>query len=642
MPVIYFSDGNQYISDHPVSLLKVIEHNYPKILNNCVGASIDNMLFDLNTIIKKNCLVQFIREKDILALNIINNSCVYLLGYAIKILWPESQLGQGGVVNNRFYYDFDLNNNITKHDLKLIEHKMLDLSKYEFNILNKYVSIKEAIKIFTILNEQYKLKLLSQKLNTENKILLYYHKNYTDFDIGIQLPNIRFCRYFKLETLSGAYWNSKKSNKMLYRVYGVVWLNKNQLTENINRLKLIKERDHRIISKNLSFYHMQEDAPGMVFWHPNGLILFQLIKQFIRLKLLEYNYHEVKTPIIMDQKIWEKSGHWDNYQESIFTTSSENRKYCIKPMNCPGHLQIFNQGLRSYRDLPYRMAEFGSCHRQEPSGSLHGLMRVRAFTQDDAHIFCTEEQISTEIDICIKMIFNIYNTFGFKKILIKLSTRPEKSIGSTEIWDRAEKDLVHVLNKNNLNFEYQPGEGAFYGPKIELILEDSLNRTWQCGTIQLDFYLSQRLNTFYINKYNERQFPIIIHRAVLGSLERFIGILIEEYSGNFPLWLAPIQVVVININKNHIDYVKKITNILLKIGIRVQLDIRNEKINVKIREYTILRIPYIFICGQKELEESSITIRNRSGKSFKIDDINFIIKKLQFEINTRSFSQMEE
>ncbi|CAL4319445.1 Threonine--tRNA ligase [Buchnera aphidicola (Eriosoma lanigerum)] len=642
MPIISFSDGNQYRFDQPISLFNIIQHINPKILNNCVAGYINNNVINLNTIIKNNCVVKIINDTDDIAISIMQNSCIHLLGYAIKLLWPNSKLGIGGVINNRFYYDFDINKNIVKSDLERIEIKMLELSKRKFNIINQKKTIQEAIKFFNNIEESYKVELLLEQLGTDDDYInVYNHVDHVDFDIGCQLPNIRFCRYFKLETLSGAYWKGDKNNKMLHRVYGTVWLTRDQLNNNINYLQLVKARDHRKINQTLNLYHMQEEAPGMVFWHPNGLIIFRLLEQFIRLKLLEYNYQEVKTPLIMDQKIWEHSGHWTNYQESIFTTISENRKYCIKPMNCPGHLQIFNQGLKSYRDLPIRMAEFGSCHRQEPSGSLHGLMRVRSFTQDDAHIFCTEEQIDFEIDICIKMIFDIYRIFGFKKILIKLSTRPKKSIGNTKIWIKAEQDLLNVLKRNNLSFEYQPGEGAFYGPKIELILQDSLDRTWQCGTIQLDFYLSERLNTFYINCNNERKSPIIIHRAILGSLERFIGILIEEYAGNFPLWLSPVQVVVININDDQISYVKNITKILSKSGIRVQLDIRNEKINAKIRNYTILRIPYIIICGNKEQDNCTVTIRTRSGKSFELVNIDWVIKKLKLEIDTYGVDKME-
>lgn len=415
------------------------------------------------------------------------------------------------------------------------------------------------------------------------------------------------------------------------------------MLKNENRnIRLDKKRDHRIIGKKLNFYHINENSPGMVFWHSDGLIVFRLLKDFIRKKLLEYNYKEVQTPILLDEMVWKKSGHWENYKNSIFTTSSENRSYCIKPMNCPGHVEIFNQGLKSYKDLPFKLSEFGSCHRKEPSGSMHGLMRVRYFTQDDAHIFCSEEQVQNEIEICISMIFDIYKIFGFKKIHLKLSTRPKNRIGLNQTWDRAESDLLQVLKRNNLKFEYQIGEGAFYGPKIELILEDSLNRMWQCGTIQLDFHLSSRLNSFYINKYNEKKNPVIIHRAILGSIERFIGILIEEYAGFLPIWLSPLQVVVISINPVHSSYVEKLTNKIFKLGIRVKSDIRNVKINAKIRDHTISRVPYIFICGDEEIKKSKVTVRTRLGKSFNLVDFGRIIKKIQLEIFTYSNHYLEE
>lgn len=405
---------------------------------------------------------------------------------------------------------------------------------------------------------------------------------------------------------------------------------------------LDRNRDHRIIGKKLNFYHINDNSPGMVFWHSDGLIIFRLLKDFIRKKLLEYDYREVQTPILLDETIWKKSGHWENYKNSIFTTASENRKYCIKPMNCPGHVEIFNQGLKSYKDLPFRISEFGSCHRKEPSGSMHGLMRVRYFTQDDAHIFCSEEQVQNEIETCIMMIFDIYKIFGFKEIYLKLSTRPINRIGSNENWDRAELDLLQVLKRNNLKFEYQLGEGAFYGPKIELILKDSLNRMWQCGTIQLDFYLSSKLNSFYINKKNQKKNPIIIHRAILGSIERFIGILIEEYSGFLPTWLSPLQIVIISVHPIHSTYVEKLKNKIFNLGIRVKSDVRNIKINIKIKNYTISRIPYIFICGDKEIKKSKVTVRTRLGKNFDLVDFNSIIKKIQFEIFTYSNHCLEE
>ncbi|XRX42522.1 MAG: threonine--tRNA ligase [Buchnera aphidicola (Eriosoma harunire)] len=642
MSVVSFYDGEQYICNHPVSLIELLKYKCPKMYSKCVGGYINDELVNLNTIVKNDCRVNFIYSTEHIAIDFIRNSCVHLLGYAIKLIWPQAQLANFGGVKNSFFYDFEVDKNVIERDLNILEIKMFDIVKLSFDIVIQRLTLQESIKLFTLKQEPYKVELLKEKISVNDYISLYYHQSHVDFDIGVQVPNISFCNNFKLHSISGAYWKNSCLNKMLYRVNGLVFLKNKDLSVYLNNLKLIKNRDHRSINKKLNLYHMQEDAPGMVFWHSNGLILFRILEEFIRSKYFEYNYQECKTPLMMDYNIWKSSGHWDNYKESMFVTNSENRQYCIKPMNCPGHVQIFNQGLKSYRDLPIRMAEFGSCHRQESSGSLHGLMRVRSFTQDDAHIFCTEEQIGQEIDSCIQMLFDVYQTFGFKKILIKLSTRPDHSIGNQVIWDKSEQELINVLKKRNLHFDYQPGEGAFYGPKIEFILQDSLNRTWQCGTIQLDFYLSTRLNSYYINQYNVRQSPIIIHRAILGSLERFIGILIEEYSGNFPFWLSPIQVLVMNIHTKQINYVKNITNILLTSNIRVKMDLRNEKMNFKVRDAIISKIPYIFICGPKEEEQSTVTVRSRSGKNFLMSDINIMIKKLQLENQNRVLSQMED
>ncbi|MDE5285244.1 MAG: threonine--tRNA ligase, partial [Buchnera aphidicola] len=430
---------------------------------------------------------------------------------------------------------------------------------------------------------------------------LYYHEKYIDIDMGMQVFNIKCCQYFKLQNISGVYWKNNNKNKMLQRIYGTSWSSKKDLNKYLHYIAEIDKRDHRKIGKLLQLYHFQPESPGMVFWHHYGWIIFNQLENFIRLKLKKYKYQEVKTPLLIDKEMWKKSGHWENYQDSIFTTTSENKEYCIKPMNCPGHVQIFNDGIKSYRDLPIRMSEFGSCHRNESSGSLHGLMRIRNFTQDDAHIFCTKNQIRNEINNCIQMVYNVYSVFNFKKILVKLSTRPQKRIGNDFLWDQAEQDLSDMLLQNNLLFERQEGEGAFYGPKIEFILQDSLNRHWQCGTIQLDFYLPDRLHSFYIDENNTRQIPIMIHRAILGSIERFIGILIEENSGNLPTWLSPIQVVIVSFYNIPNDYITKLIKQFSKKNIRTELDIRNEKIGLKIREHTLRKVPYILIYGEKEI-----------------------------------------
>ena len=452
----------------------------------------------------------------------------------------------------------------------------------------------------------------------------------------------RFCHLFKLMKTAGAYWRGDSNNKMLQRIYGTAWADKKALNAYLQRLEEAAKRDHRKIGKQLDLYHMQEEAPGMVFWHNDGWTIFRELEVFVRTKLKEYQYQEVKGPFMMDRVLWEKTGHWDNYKDAMFTTSSENREYCIKPMNCPGHVQIFNQGLKSYRDLPLRMAEFGSCHRNEPSGSLHGLMRVRGFTQDDAHIFCTEEQIRDEVNGCIRLVYDMYITFGFEKIVVKLSTRPEKRIGSDEMWDRAEADLAVALEENNIPFEYQLGEGAFYGPKIEFTLYDCLDRAWQCGTVQLDFSLPSRLSASYVGEDNERKVPVMIHRAILGSMERFIGILTEEFAGFFPTWLAPVQVVIMNITDSQSEYVNELTQKLSNAGIRVKADLRNEKIGFKIREHTLRRVPYMLVCGDKEVESGKVAVRTRRGKDLGSMDVNEVIEKLQQEIRSRSLKQLEE
>ncbi|WP_284443300.1 threonine--tRNA ligase [Buchnera aphidicola] len=642
MPVIRFFDGSQQVYEHSVSLIEIIKNKKPSIMKSLIAISVNNHFANLNTLIKEDSFIEFINEKDHKALNIVRYSCAQLLSYAVKNTWPLSHIASSNIIDNGFYCDVEVERKISEKELVLLENNMKTLVKKEYDILNKLVSYTEAKKLFQKFFEKYKISLIDKNSNFEKKVSLYYHENYVDIDIGMQVFNIKYCRYFKLQKIGGVYWERNKKNKMLQRIYGTAWTNQKELDKHIHYLNELDKRDHRKIGKFLQLYHMQEESPGMIFWHNKGWIIFNELENFVRLKLKEYKYKEVKTPLLIDKLIWKKSGHWDNYKNSIFTTISENREYCVKPMNCPGHVQIFNSRLKSYRDLPIRMAEFGSCHRNEPSGSLHGLMRVRNFTQDDAHIFCTREQVRSEINNCIKMIYDLYSTFNFKKILVKLSTRPEKRIGTDSLWNESEKDLSDMLIENHLSFEYQLGEGAFYGPKIEFILQDSLNRNWQCGTIQLDFYLPLRLSSFYINEKNERKVPVIIHRAILGSIERFIGILIEECAGNLPTWLSPIQVVIISITDISSDYVKKLFKKFSGFNIRIESDLRNEKIGFKIREHTLRRIPYILICGEKEISSKKISVRNRNGHDFGMIDVDLFIKKLQKEIIDRNFYQMEE
>ncbi|QCI20864.1 threonine--tRNA ligase [Buchnera aphidicola (Hyperomyzus lactucae)] len=642
MPVIRFCDGSQQVYERSVSLIEVIKNKKPSIIKSILAISVNSRFSNFNTLITEDSFIKFIQRQDHEALNIIRYSCAQLLSYAVQNIWPMAQIAESNITNNGFYCDIDLKNKISEADLFLLEKNMKILIKKEYDILHKLVSYSQAIEIFQKRFAKYKIFLLNKNINYTKTIPLYYHESYVDIDIGMQVYNIKFCKYFKIQKIGGAYWEGNNKNKMLQRIYGTAWSNQNELNKHINYLHEIEKRDHRKLGTFLDLYHVQEESPGMIFWHNKGWIIFHELENFVREKLKEYRYKEVKTPLLIDKLIWEKSGHWDNYKNAIFTTLSEHREYCIKPMNCPGHVQIFNSKLKSYRDLPIRMAEFGSCHRNEPSGSLHGLMRVRNFTQDDAHIFCTKEQVRTEINNCIKMIYDLYSIFNFKKILVKLSTRPEKRIGTDSLWDQSEKDLSDMLIENHLSFEYQLGEGAFYGPKIEFILQDSLDRNWQCGTIQLDFYLPLRLNSFYINENNERKVPVIIHRAILGSIERFIGILIEECSGNLPTWLSPVQVVILSINNIGLDYIKKLVKNFSDLNIRIESDLRNEKIGFKIREHILHKIPYILICGEKEISANKISVRDRNGNHFTMIDIDIFIKKLQKEIITRNFYQMEE
>lgn len=642
MPVITLPDGSQRQFDHPVSVMDVARDIGAGLAKACIAGRINGERVDACEIIEHDANVSIITSKDEDGLEIIRHSCAHLLGHAIKQLWPNTKMAIGPTIDNGFYYDVDLDHMLTQEDLEKLEKRMLELAKTDYDVVKKRVSWSEARETFVARGEDYKVEILDQNISQDDRPGLYHHEEYVDMCRGPHVPNMRFCHHFKLQKVAGAYWRGNSDNKMLQRIYGTAWADKKQLAAYLLRLEEAAKRDHRKIGKQLDLYHMQEEAPGMAFWHNDGWTIFCELETFVRTKLKAYNYQEVKGPFMMDRVLWEKTGHWDNYKDAMFTTSSENREYCVKPMNCPGHVQIFNQGLKSYRDLPLRMAEFGSCHRNEPSGALHGLMRVRGFTQDDAHIFCTEEQILSEVTSCIEMIYDVYATFGFEKIVVKLSTRPEKRIGTDEMWDRAEEDLANALKSKGIEFEYQPGEGAFYGPKIEFTLYDCLDRAWQCGTVQLDFFLPGRLTASYVGENNERIVPVMIHRAVLGSLERFIGILTEEYAGFFPTWLAPQQVVVMNITDSQADYVQELVSKLQSVGIRAKADLRNEKIGFKIREHTLRRVPYMLVCGDKEVESGKVAVRTRRGKDLGSLDVNEFMTKLLEEIRSRQLNQMEE
>ena len=629
MPIITLPDGSKREFDRPVSVLEVAQDIGAGLAKATIAGRVNGERRDACDIINEDANLEIITAKDEDGLEIIRHSCAHLLGHAIKQLFPDVKMAIGPTIENGFYYDVDLDRSLTQEDIDAIEKRMLELAKTNYDVIKTPVSWQEARDTFEKRGEPYKMAILDENIERTATPALYHHEEYIDMCRGPHVPNMRFCHNFKLMKVAGAYWRGDSKNKMLQRIYGTAWADKKQLAEYLTRLEEAAKRDHRKIGKALDLYHMQEEAPGMVFWHNDGWTIFRELETFVRTKLKEYDYQEVKGPFMMDRVLWEKTGHWQNYGDLMFTTQSENREYAIKPMNCPGHVQIFNQGLKSYRDLPIRMAEFGSCHRNEPSGSLHGLMRVRGFTQDDAHIFCTEDQIESEVTSCIKIVYDIYSTFGFQNIQVKLSTRPEKRIGADDMWDRAEAGLAAALAHNGLEYEIQEGEGAFYGPKIEFALRDCLDREWQCGTIQLDFALPGRLNASYVAEDNDRRTPVMIHRAILGSIERFIGIITEEYAGFFPAWLAPVQAVVMNITDSQADYVQKVVKQLSDAGLRVKADLRNEKVGFKIREHTLRRVPYMLVCGDKEIAEGKVAVRTRKGAdlgTFTIEEFAEILK----------------
>ena len=642
MPIITLPDGSQRQFDHPVSVLEVAQDIGAGLAKATIAGRVNGERRDACEVIDQDATLEIITAKDEDGLEIIRHSCAHLFGHAIKQLFPDVKMAIGPTIENGFYYDIDLDRSLTQEDLDAIEKRMLELAKTNYDVVKKRVTWQEARDTFEKRGEPYKMAILDENIERTATPALYHHLEYIDMCRGPHVPNMRFCQHFKLQKVAGAYWRGDSKNKMLQRIYGTAWADKKQLAEYLTRLEEAAKRDHRKIGKALDLYHMQEEAPGMVFWHNDGWTIFRELETFVRTKLKQYDYQEVKGPFMMDRVLWEKTGHWQNYADLMFTTQSENREYAIKPMNCPGHVQIFNQGLKSYRDLPIRMAEFGSCHRNEPSGSLHGLMRVRGFTQDDAHIFCTEDQIESEVTSCIKMVYDIYSTFGFTNIAVKLSTRPENRIGSDEMWDRAEAGLAAALAHNGLEYEIQEGEGAFYGPKIEFALRDSIGREWQCGTVQLDFALPGRLDATYVAEDNSRKTPVMIHRAILGSIERFIGIITEEYAGFFPAWLAPTQAVVMNITDSQADYVQKVAKQLSDVGLRVKTDLRNEKVGFKIREHTLRRVPYMLVCGDKEIAEGKVAVRTRKGADLGTFTVEEFAEILKNQVRSRELKLLNE
>lgn len=628
MPVITLPDGSKREFDDAVTVFQVAADIGPGLAKAALAGKVNGETVDTSHTISEDADLSLITERDEEGLEVIRHSCAHLLAQATQSLFPKAQVTIGPVIDNGFYYDFAFSRPFTPEDLEAIEKRMAEIAKQDLPVSRTTMIREEAIEFFKSMGEEYKAEIISS-IPAGEEISLYRQGDFIDLCRGPHVPSTGKIKAFKLMKLAGAYWRGDSNNEMLQRIYGTAWTSKKELKKYLHRLEEAEKRDHRKIGKQLELFHFQEDAPGMVFWHNDGWSIFKELESYIRVVLGNTDYQEVKAPQIMDRSLWEKSGHWEKYHDDMFTTESENRTYAVKPMNCPGHVQIFNQGLKSYRDLPLRMAEFGSCHRNEPSGALHGLMRVRAFTQDDAHVFCTEEQIQDEVGHLIDTIYNVYADFGFENIEIKLSTRPEKRVGSDESWDQAEEALEAALKAKNIEYEVLPGEGAFYGPKIEFSLRDCLERVWQCGTVQLDFSMPGRLGAEFVAEDGSKKTPVMIHRAILGSLERFIGILIEEYAGKFPAWLAPKQVAIMNITDKQSEFVQKSAKILKSQGFRVNSDLRNEKIGFKIRQHTLQRVPYLLVVGDREVETETVSVRSRAGKdlgSMSIEAFSELLK----------------
>ena len=632
MPQITLPDGSIKSFDHPVSVMEVAQSIGSGLAKATIAGKVNGRLVDASDLIAEDAALNIITAKDQEGVEIIRHSCAHLVGHAVKQLYPDVQMVIGPVIEDGFYYDVFSDKPFTPEDMEAIEARMHQLIDQDYDVIKKMTPRAETIKTFTERGETYKLRLIDDMPN-ETEMGLYFHQEYVDMCRGPHVPNTRFLKAFKLTKLSGAYWRGDSKNEQLQRIYGTAWADKKQLKEYIQRIEEAEKRDHRKLGKQLDLFHMQDEAPGMAFWHPKGWALWQVIEQHMRTELNAAGYKEIRTPLVMDKILWEKSGHWENYKENMFITESEKRDYAVKPMNCPGHVQVFNQGLRSYRDLPLRLAEFGSCHRNEPSGALHGLMRVRGFVQDDAHIFCTEDQIDSEAQAFNRLVMKVYKQFEFNDVSVKLSLRPEKRAGSDETWDKAEEGLRNALRACDIEWEELPGEGAFYGPKVEYHIKDALGRSWQCGTIQLDFVLPERLGAEYVTEDNGRARPVMLHRAILGSLERFIGILIEHHAGAFPLWLAPVQLVIMNITSDQAEYCSNIATQFTQAGFRVETDLRNEKIGFKIREHSAQRIPYQLVIGDKEKQAGKVAIRRR-GEDLGQMTVAEFIAYMQQEIAT--------
>ncbi len=631
---IKLPDGSVRPFDKPVSVAEVAAAIGPGLAKAALAGRVDGKLVDTSYRIAADADVSIVTDKDAAGLEIIRHSTAHLLAHAVKELFPEAQVTIGPVIEDGFYYDFSYKRPFTPEDLAAIEKRMAEIAKRDIKVERRLMPRDEAVAFFKNLGEHYKAEIIAS-IPSNEPISLYAQDNFIDLCRGPHVPSTGKLKVFKLMKLAGAYWRGDSKNEMLQRIYGTAWTKKEDQETYLHRLEEAEKRDHRKLGRSLDLFHQQDEAPGMVFWHPKGWAIWQVIEQYLRQVVNEHGYQEIRTPQIMDRSLWERSGHWENFRENMFTTESESRDYAVKPMNCPGHIQVFNQGIKSYRDLPLRLAEFGSCHRNEPSGALHGLMRVRNFVQDDAHIFCTEEQVQAEVSQFIRLLQRVYADFGFNDVLVKLSLRPAKRVGSDEQWDKAEAALEASLRAMGLPFEVQPGEGAFYGPKIEFSLKDSLGRVWQCGTMQLDFSMPGRLGAEYVAEDNTRKTPVMLHRAILGSLERFIGILIEHYAGAMPVWLAPLQVVVINVSEHQADYAGQVAEALQTAGLRAEADLRNEKISYKIREHSLLKLPYQVIVGDKEVAAQKVAVRTRKGEDLGQVSLEGFIDRLKTEAAQR-------
>tara|TARA_R110000868_G_scaffold84822_6_gene238999 strand:- start:71985 stop:73886 length:1902 start_codon:yes stop_codon:yes gene_type:complete len=625
MITIHLPDGNSRQFDQALSVFDVAKDIAPGLAKAALAGKVDGEMVDTSYVIDRDVQLAIITDKEPEGLDVIRHSAAHLLAQAVKQLFPNSQVTIGPVIDDGFYYDFSMERPFTPDDLTKIEKRMAQIVKQNLPITRSVMSRDEAVKFFSDQGEAYKAEII-ESIPADQDLSLYTQGDFTDLCRGPHVPNTSKLKAFKLMKIAGAYWRGDSKNEMLQRIYGTAWVTKDDLKDYLFRLEEAEKRDHRKLAKKMDLFHLQEDAPGMVFWHPNGWTLYQAIEQYMRRKQIEHGYDEIKTPIMADIALWKASGHADKYLDDMFLTESENREYAIKPMNCPCHVQVYNQGLKSYRDLPIRLAEFGSCHRNESSGALHGLMRVRGFVQDDAHIFCTEAQVQDESVKFMDMLYEVYRDFGLNDVIVRLSTRPENRHGSDEVWDKAEKGLADALDAKGLDWEENPGEGAFYGPKIEFSFRDCLGRVWQLGTLQLDLVLPERLNAQYVDESGERRAPVMLHRAIFGSLERFIGILLEHYAEGLPAWLAPVQAVIMNITDKQAQYCEEIAKKLKYLGVRAKLDLRNEKIGYKIREHTIARVPYLIVIGDKEVDNRELSVRTQSGDDLGSISIDALAK----------------